>query len=315
MARLSTCSGHGCRRSTATGARVVWREAVEVAVHPRRCEVLEALEGDAGLGRVHWILGTTEAGQEACLVNEPSFREVVGQFLDAAALLDLLLVEDDAHAVFGHADHDLRTALEEHPGRNLLVNADGGDLRLGRDVNLVRQRHLGLSGLFLAGHANDEFTRAFNNLSVGKPDGTPSGNLGCKDHLVAGLLSGVGDVELLRPALQGEVRGVRTGEGVHQSAEGAARSLALDGGCSIGHVHSELVSFVDDGVGAKEAKGAGLAGRFGHVQRKRCAESGVGIDVHVGAHRQRTRVGQPADDLISSDQGGAHGVRRYGRVF
>ena len=140
MARLSTCSGHGCRRSTATGARVVWREAVEVAVHPRRCEVLEALEGDAGLSRVHWILGTTEAGQEACLVNEPSFREVVGQFLDAAALLDLLLVEDDAHAVFGHADHDLRT-LEEHreePSRQC-----DSDVRLGRDVNLVRQRHLG----------------------------------------------------------------------------------------------------------------------------------------------------------------------------
>ena len=134
---------------TATGARVVWREAVEVAVHPRRCEVLEALEGDAGLSRVHWILGTTEAGQEACLVNEPSLRKVVGQFLDATALLNLLLVEDDAHAVFGHADHDLRTALEEHPGRNLLVNANGGDLRLCRDVNLARQRHLGLSSLFL----------------------------------------------------------------------------------------------------------------------------------------------------------------------
>ena len=294
---------------------MVWRQAVEVAVHPRRCEVLEALEGDAGLGWVHWILGTTETGQEACLVNEPSFREVVGQFLDAAALLNLLLVEDDAHAVFGHADHDLRTALEEHPGRNLLVNADGGDLRLGRDVNLVRQRHLGLSGLFLAGHANDELARAVNNLSVGKPDGTPGGNLGGKDHLVLGLLSGVGDVELLRPALQSEVRGVSTGEGVHQSPKGAACALALDGGCPIGHVHGELVGFVDDGVDAKEAKGAGLAGRFGHVQRKRCAEGGVGIDVHVGAHRQRTRVGQPADDLISSDQGGAHGVRRYGRVL
>ena len=105
--RLLALHRHRRQGGVAPGGRV--------AVHPRRCEVLEALEGDAGLSRVHWILGATEAGQETCLVNEPSFRKVVGQFLDAAALLDLLLVEDDAHAVFGHADHDLRTALEEHP--------------------------------------------------------------------------------------------------------------------------------------------------------------------------------------------------------
>ena len=150
-------------------------------------------------------------------------------------------------------------------------------------MNLVRQRHLGLSGLFLAGHANDELARAVNNLSVGKPDGTPGGNLGGKDHLVAGLLSGVGDVELLRQRFRARCAGCARGGRTPKRQRRCL--LALDGGCPIGHVHGELVGFVDDGVDAKEAKGAGLAGRFGHVQRKRCAEGGVGIDVHVGAHR------------------------------
>ena len=132
-----------------------------------------------------------------------------------------------------------------------------------------------------------------------------------KDHLVLGLLSGVGDVELLRASGRG-ARGEHE-EGDTKAPKALPAPLPLMADAPLDMSTASWSASSTTVLAPRKRRVQGLpadSAMYSASAALKAASASTCTWVHTVSGPGWTA----SDDLISSDQGGAHGVRRYGRV-